>query len=446
MGNGANGLKRRHVEFLTIGGTVGGGLFLGVGQGIQAAGPGMILAFLLAGAAVSVVARCLGEMALAAGGRATFVRTTRLNLGRRTAFVEGWSYWACAVLTCMAELAGAGTLVSAWLPNVSSWIVGLPVLVLLSGLNRLEVRRFGEVEFWMALLKVAACLVVIALGGLSLVRPMVSGARISDLWNDGGMLPHGWHGLLLALPVAVFAFGGSELVGLAAADAVEPSRRTGRFLIRITALYVGVTVALLVVMPWRNVPVSNSPFVAFLSRFGLPAAATIMALVLLSAVLSSGNSCLYAASRVLASLADEELAPLRLGRRNRKGAPASAVTASSCLVVVAVALEAVAPARLFAVLLAASAMTGLMNWAIFVVAHLRLVGRRPGLGAIRVRCWPNYAVLLLIALTMGVLAADPGLRPALLEVAALFGVLTMAAVVFIAPDKLEPPGPGRAAF
>lgn len=103
-----NGLRQRHVAFLTIGGTIGGGLFLGVGQGIRTAGPAMMLAFLVAGAAVLVVARCLGDMALAAGGTATFVRTTRLNLGRRTAFVEGWSYWVCAILTCMAELAAAG--------------------------------------------------------------------------------------------------------------------------------------------------------------------------------------------------------------------------------------------------------------------------------------------------------------------------------------------------
>ncbi len=418
-------------------------MFLGVGQGIQAAGPAMILAFLLAGAAVSVVARGLAEMAMAAGGHATFVRTTRLNLGRRTAFVEGWSYWACAVLTCMAELAGAGALTRAWLPAIPSWIVGLPILLFLAGLNRLEVRRFGEIEFWMALLKIVACLVVIGLGLWSLARPAASGIGIGHLWSDGGVLPHGWRGLLLALPVAVFAFGGSELVGLATADADEPVRAARGLLLRITAIYVGVTTALLVVMPWRSVPVANSPFVMFLSHFGLRAAAPVMAIVLLSAVLSSCNSCLYGATRVLASLAEEGLAPAGLGRRNRRGAPAPAVTMSSCFVLVTVALELLAPARLFALLLTASAMTGLANWGIFIVAHLRLVRRtaRPGAtGGSWFRSWPDCAVLLLIALTIGVMAADPGVRPALLDVAALFGVLTLAALVLIAPDRVRSAG------
>ncbi len=438
MQNGGSGLKRRHVEFLTIGGTIGGGLFLGIGQGIHAAGPAMIFAFLVAGAAVSVVARCLTEMALAAGGRVTFVRTTRLNLGRRAAFVEGWSYWACAILTCMTELAGAGTLIRAWFPSIpSSWIVGLPILLSLTLLNRLQVRRFGEVEFWMALLKIAACLMVIALGLLAMVRPATSGAAIGNLWSDAGVLPHGWHGLLLALPVAVFAFGGSELVGLAAADADEPARAAKGLLSRITAIYVGVTVALLVVLPWRDVPVADSPFVVFLRHFNLPGAAPIMAAVLLSAVLSSGNSCLYGATRVLASLADEGLAPVRLGRRNQNDAPASAVTMSSCFVLIVAMLGLLAPVRLFALLLAASAMTGLINWGIFIVAHLRLIRRvvRP-VGAGRVSSWPSWGVLLLIALTIGVMAGDPGVRPALLDVAALFGVLTTAAVVLIAPDDV----------
>ncbi len=445
MDRRGRGLRRRHVAFLTIGGTIGGGMFLGVGQGIQAAGPAMIVAFLLTGAAVSVVARGLAEMATAAGGHATFVRTTRLNLGRRTAFVEGWSYWACAVLTCMAELAGAGALTRAWLPAIPSWIVALPILLFLAGLNRLEVRRFGEIEFWMALLKIVACLVVIGLGLWSVARPAASGTRIGigHLWSDGGVLPRGWRGLLLALPVAVFASGGSELVGLATADADEPVHAARGLLLRITAIYVGVTTALLVVMPWRSVPTANSPFVMFLSHFGLHAAVPVMAIVLLSAVLSSCNSCLYGATRVLASLAEEGLAPARLGRRNRRGAPAPAVTMSSCFVLVAVALELLAPARLFALLLTASAMTGLANWGIFIMAHLRLVRRtvRPAAaGTPRFWPWPDCAVLLLIALTFGVMAADPEVRPALLDVAALFGMLTLAAFVLVTPDRARPAG------
>ncbi|WP_419728961.1 amino acid permease [Lichenicola sp.] len=437
MQHAPRGLTRRHVEFLTLGGTIGGGLFLGVGQGIRAAGPAMILAFLAAGCAVFVVARCLGETALAVGGRATFVRTTRLNLGPRVAFIGGWSYWACTVLTCMAELVGAGILLRVWLPALPPWVAALPALVLLSGLNRMRVRVFGEIEFWMAMLKVVACVAIVVLGLMLAAdparRPEVG---IDKLWVDGGFLPNGWRGLLLALPAAVFAFGGSELVGLASADAEQPAAlasRVGRaILIRTTVIYVGVTTALLVVMPWRTVSVANSPFVDFLARVGLPGSSTVMAVVVLSAILSSGNACLYGATRVLASLAEEGLAPPRLGLRNDNGAPGAAVTVSSCLVAVAIGLELLVPGRLFVSLLTMSAITGLANWAIFTITHLRSIRHRQGRAKTDI-AWisGNVAVLALIGVTVAVVATGSGTRPAVLAVALLFGTLTVAAFLLI---------------
>ena len=128
----------------------------------------------------------------------------------------------------------------------------------------------------------------------------------------------------MALPVAVFASGGIELVGLAAADADEPAGVAKGLLLRVTAIYVGVTMALLLAVPWQEMPTVNSPFVAFLRHFGLPGAAPVLAVVLPSVVLSSANSCLYGATRVIASLAVEGLAPVRLGRRNQQGSPALA--------------------------------------------------------------------------------------------------------------------------
>ena len=435
-------LTRRQLEFLTIGGTVGAGLFLGIGQGIHLAGPAVIVAFLLAGAAVFVVARCLGDMALDVRGAATFVRTTRLNLGRRTAFVEGWSYWACVVLTCMAELTGAGMLIGAWIPAVPPWTAALAALILLSTLNRMGVRTFGEIEFWMALLKIVACIAFLILGlQVCLKFESVPGTGLANLWKDGGFLPNGWRGLILALPAAVFAFGGTELIGLAAAEADDPARSIPRainaIVIRLALFYVGVTVALLVVLPWRTIPTTGSPFVLFLARLGFRSASGIMGIVLISAVLSSCNSCLYGSTRVLKSLADEGLAPPFLSRRNRRGAPGPSLAWCMAVIACAIGVEGLLSSRLFAILLTAAAITGLVNWAIFVMAHLHF--RRTRLRAMTapfLSPWSNYAVLLLVIVTIGVVSDDQGVRPALLGVTLIFALLAIVAVFVVEPDPV----------
>ena len=434
------GLTQRQLEFLAIGGTIGAGLFLGIGQGIHLAGPAVIVAFLLAGAAVFIVARCLGDMALDVRGAATFVQTTRLNLGRRTAFVEGWSYWACVILTCMAELTGAGALIGAWIPAVPPWMTALAALVLLSTLNRLGVRTFGEIEFWMALLKVVACIAFLILGlKVCLASETASGTGLGNLWKDGGFLPNGWRGLVLALPAAVFAFGGTELMGLAAAETDDPARSIPRavnaIVIRLALFYIGVTMALLVVLPWRTIPTTGSPFVLFLARLGFRSASGIMSVVLISAILSSCNSCLYGSTRVLKSLADEGLAPPFLSRRNRWGAPGPALVSCMTVIACAIGLECLLSGWLFALLLTAAAITGLANWAIFVMAHLRFRRTRPrAMTAPFLSPWSNYAVLLLVIVTIGVLSEDHSVRPALFGVAFIFIILAIIAVFAIEPD------------
>lgn len=311
-----NGLNARQLEFIALGGAVGAGLFLGAGRGIQMAGPGMLVAYLIAGLMVFIVARCLGEMALADPKPSVFVSYTARYIGPRAAFVQAWSYWISCVLVCMAELTAAGLFVRAWLPSLPLWVTEVAGLVAVFSINRLSVRIFGEVEFWISLLKILTVFIFLA-GGVVLLMggglPSLPDASITNLWSQGGFLPKGVNGVATALPVALFAFGGTELIGIAAAEAETPERSVPRatngLLFRLAFIYLGVTMMLLCLEPWRSLPTDSSPIVELLSRIGVPAAAALMNIVLVSAVLSSSNSTLYAGTRVLKVLGEIGGAP-----------------------------------------------------------------------------------------------------------------------------------------
>jgi len=318
----ADGLNKRQIEFIALGSTVGAGFFLGAGQGIHIAGPAILLAYLIAGFMVFVVARSLGEMALADPKPGVFVSYTERYIGPRAAFVQGWGYWFCCVLVCTAELTAASLFLRPWLPGVPLWAMQLAGLALVFAINRLSVRVFGEVEFWMALLKIVTIAIFLLAGVLLLagVGPATD-ASIGNLWSHGGFLPNGLTGLVSALPVALFAFGGTELIGIAAADADDPHRSVPRavngLLFRLGLFYVGATLLLLCLEPWSQVSTDSSPIVQALARIGIPATATLMNLVLISAVLSSCNSTLYAGTRMLKVLGEIGGAPKRLPRSTR---------------------------------------------------------------------------------------------------------------------------------
>jgi AAT family amino acid transporter len=433
-----NSLNSRQLEFIALGSTVGAGLFLGAGQGIQIAGPGMLVAYLTAGFMVFIVARCLGEMALADPKPSVFVSYTERYIGPGAAFIQAWSYWICCVLVCLAELTAAGLFVRVWLPDLPLWVTELAGLVTVFSINRLNVRIFGEIEFWISLLKIVTILVFLIVGALLLAGMMPSafpGASISNLWTQGGFLPKGIVGVATALPVALFAFGGTELIGIAAAEAENPERSVPRatngLLLRLGLFYLGTTFMLLCLEPWRNVPTDSSPIVALLARIGVPAAAALMNIVLISAVLSSCNSMLYAATRMLKVLGEIGGAPKSLSQLNAHGAPGKAATLILAALALAILLSRFLPNGLFELLLDMTAIIVISNWAIFLIAHLRFRRLREFHGKRRFPVpgapWSILAVLVLIAATAIIAIGDPDLR-----LGAILAVGVMAALAVVA--------------
>ncbi len=430
-------LSRRQVEFLALGGTIGAGLFLGSGQALHMAGTALLPAYALCGLVVYIIARCLGELALDDPDQGTFVNHIGSQLGPAYAFVSGWSYWITMIVVCMAELTAVGLLLHAWFPALPQWIPAFAVLLLLFLVNRNGVRLFGEVEFWLALLKIVTIVGFILLGLAAIMAPArldLTGAHLSNLWRLGGVFPTGLAGFLAILPIALFPFGGIELISLAAAETADPlhtlPRAVNGLLLRVLVFYLGVLAALLVLLPWTEIVPGASPFVLVLRRLDVPFAAGFLNLVLITAVTSSCNSILFGATRALRSLALDGAAPASLAQSNRNGVPIRAVTVSIAGISLTIVLNYLLPAEIFQLLLQMTALVITVNWSFIVIAHLRYRQTR---GQLELRYpapwtpWSNYLVLVFVLMVLSILAIDRTARIPLLLAILGFAALAIAA-------------------
>lgn len=210
-------LKNRHIQLIALGGAIGTGLFYGSSSAIQAGGPSILLAYLVGGAVIFLVMRALGEMSVHTPTSGAFSEYAFRDWGRFPGFFSGWKYWFNYIAVSMAELTVVGTYVNYWYPGIPTWISAAVFLVVVTAINLLEVRLFGEAEFWFAIVKVVAIIAMIALGLLIITTGIGNGGvptGIDNLWTHGGFAPHGLWGTCLGLAVVMFSFGGVELIGI----------------------------------------------------------------------------------------------------------------------------------------------------------------------------------------------------------------------------------------
>ena len=326
-------MKGRHLVMMSLGSAIGTGLFVGSGKGVAAAGPATLVAYVVAGLLVIAIMYMLGEMVAAHPDSGAFSVYTSRAMGPAAGFAMGWVWWIELVIVVAAEaIAAASTLVAMW-PIAPVWLLTLIFLVVLTAINLLGVDRFGEFEFWFALLKVAAVLVFLVIGVLRICGVLAApAAGASNLVGHGGFMPNGWSGIAAALLMVTFSFGGIEIMAVAAAETEDPARNVSRavrtIVWRILLFYMGSVAVMVIAVPWDDPKLGTSPFVAVLDRAGIPAASEVMTLVIVLALLSSLNANLYGAARMLGSLAERGMAPRAAMRTRGRSVPAMAVLAS----------------------------------------------------------------------------------------------------------------------
>lgn len=333
-------LSNRHIQLIAIGGAIGTGLFMGSGKTINLAGPSILLVYTIIGLMLFFVMRAMGELLLSNLNYKSFIDFTTDLLGPMAGFFIGWTYWLCWIVTGIADLVAIASYVQYFAPELASWIPALFFILFFLCFNLLTVKLFGELEFWFAIIKVAAIVALIIVGVGFIVygftTPSGTKTAISNIWSDGGFFPTGFTGFVAGFQIAVFAFVGVELVGTTAAEADNPTKNLPKAInaipIRIILFYVLALAIIMSVMPWRTIDPDKSPFVVLFAFAGIPIAAALVNFVVLTSAASSANSGIYSTSRMLFGLALTRKAPKIFGKLSRTAVPATGLLFScACL-------------------------------------------------------------------------------------------------------------------
>ena len=435
------GLKSRHIQLIALGGAIGTGLFLGIAQTIQMAGPSVLLGYALAGFIAFLIMRQLGEMVVDEPVAGSFSYFADKYCGHWAGFTAGWNYWVLYVLVSMAELSAVGIYVQYWWPDVPTWMSALAFFVVINAISLANVKAFGEMEFWFAIIKVVAIVGMIAFGAWLLISGDAGPqASVSNLWAHGGFFPNGVSGLVMSLAAIMFSFGGLELIGITAAEADNPSetipKATNQAIYRILIFYIGALGILLSLYPWEKVVTSGSPFVLIFHALNSNLVANVLNVVVLTAALSVYNSGVYSNTRMLYGLAKQGNAPKALLKVNRRGVPLVALGVSAVATGICVLVNYFMPGKAFGFLMGLVVSALVINWGMISWIHLRFRAHKRAAGqatAFQSLGYPltNYLCLAFLAGISVVMYLTPDLRLSVYLIPVWLAVLGAGYVVLL---------------
>lgn len=470
--------RTRHLSMMALGSAIGAGFFLGTGVAISEAGPAVLVSYALAALIAVSVMFALSELASALPSTGSFSTYAEVGIGRWAGFTAGWLYWSMLIMVLGMEITGAAGIFVQWFPSVPQWTVALAIVVVLGGVNLMAARDFGEVEAWLAGIKVVAIILFLIIG-LALVLGIIPGRAEPVghmITGHGGLAPNGFAGIAIGLLAIITSFGGIEIVTIAAAEAEDAksamSAAIRSVIGRILVFYVGSVILLICLLPWDSEEMRTNPFAAVLNMAGVPAVGRIMEAVVFIALVSAFSANIYASSRMAYSLSARGMG-MRwllgrdagdLGRRVEAGAvvespeeilghvahedeagdialgrtPRRAVATSIVLALVSVALNWFLPETLLGILLNAVGMVLLIIWVFILVAQVRLHPILEAKGAIALRApgWPWLPRLVLVSLVgvAGLMAWDPAARAQLIAMTVLTIILI---ALFFLKEALE---------
>src|SRR5829696_363692 len=399
QGHLQQGLKRRHMTMISIGGVIGAGLFVGTGPILNQAGPATILTYLLTGCILILIMRMLGEMAVAQPSVGSFSDYSRMALGNWAGFSIGWLYWYFWAIVVGFEATVAASIIGQYISGIHPALISLILVLALTATNLYSVGSYGEFEFWFAGIKVAAIIIFIVLGALFVIGLWPGGGGgmgLSNLYDEGGFFPNGGLVMFSGIVTVIFAFVGAEIVTIAASESNEPSRNVARatnaVIYRVLLFYVVSVFFVAAIVPWDTTfaeEVIKSPFTLAFERMGIPGAGTLMNFVVLTAVLSVLNSSLYTTSRMLFALTRHNDAPGFMTNTTRRGVPIWAILTGTIFAYVSVAIFYFFPSEVFTWLINASGAIALFAYLLIAISELvtrrRLEREAPE--RLRIRMW-----------------------------------------------------------
>lgn len=438
----ATQLKSRHLTMMGLGSAVGAGLFLGVGLGIQISGTSVLISYAVAGALIALVMWMLGEMAAARPSLGSFSTYAGQAYGHWARFTMGWIYWFMLIMVMGAEITGAAAIISSWF-DIAPWIPALIAVAFFAVVNFAAVGGFGEFEFWFAIIKVGVIVAFLVIGAL-MALGILPGMDLSLAGTNftANFLPNGMPGFAAGLLAVAFAFGGIELVTIAAAESEDPAHNVATavraIIVRIMIFYIGSIVVITMALPFSSIQdadvAADSPFTLVLAAAKIPFAAGFMEAIIALALLSAFNAQIYATSRLVFDMAKDHCAPGFFLKQNRVGSPINAVILSMVFAFASVGLQFWNPPGLLAFLFNAVGGCLLVIWAFIVASFIKLhpVMRENGeLTELRVPGfpwlpWVTAAALAGLTLLM---LFDPAARNQVVSVLVLAAILVILSFV-----------------
>ncbi|TCL04169.1 MULTISPECIES: proline-specific permease ProY [Sodalis] len=399
------GLTTRHIRFMALGSAIGTGLFYGSADAIQMAGPSVLLAYLIGGIVAYIIMRALGEMSVHNPSAGSFSRYAQDNLGPLAGYITGWTYCFEILIVAIADVTAFGIYMSVWFPAVPHWVWVLGVVLFIGAINLLNVKAFGEMEFWFSFFKVATIIAMILAGVGIIVWGFGNGGQptgIHNLWTHGGFFSHGFLGMILSLQMVMFAYGGIEIIGITAGEASEPEKSIPKAINsvpwRILVFYVGTLLVIMSIFPWNEVGTAGSPFVLTFQKLGIPTAAGILNFVVITASLSAINSDVFGVGRMLHGMAGQGYAPKMFARVSRQGIPWITVLVMMFALLIAVYLNYIMPENIFLVIASLATFATVWVWIMILCSQM----------AFRRRLGPQQVKALAFPMPGGVLTSAAG--------------------------------------
>jgi len=433
-------LTQRQLSMIALGGAIGVGLFLGSSITVRLAGPGVILSYVLGAVIAMIVAFAIAEMAVVQPVAGAFGIYAETYLNAWFGFAVRVTYGVVQIIAIGAEVTAVAIYCGFWFPHVPQWVWVTIASLTLVVINALQVGTFGELEYWFAVVKVFAIIIFIAIGGMLIMGVGPTAALgLSNLVAHGGFLPFGLKGVWLALTLVLPSYMGVEVVAVTAGEARNPERSIPRamrtIVYRLIVFYVLAMVVMLALTPWNRVGskngISGSPFVSAFSSVGIPYAASIMNLVVITAALSSCNADLYLTTRMLFSLSRSGYAPGWVSRISGNGVPHRALGISTAGMMAAILLAIYAPSRAFLMLYGVAVAGMLFVWSVILLSHIRFRERLSSEVRLPIKLafspysnWLGIAALLGITVSTffvdGLRYAEPAFLPFLLAMSVLY--------------------------
>jgi len=371
------GLTKGQAIMISLGGSIGTTLFLSSGIALGYAGPSVLISYVIAGFIAVAMVLSLSEMAVVHPAAGSFGAYAEAYLNPWAGFVVRYTYWFAQVIATGFEAVAAGIYMTFWFPDAPVWLWSLGFAVIVLYVNSRSVSHFGTAEYAFAFIKVTAIVLFIVLGAAHIFGLGAKAVGLHNLYQlPGGFMPHGFHGLWMAVILGMLSFVGIEVVAVTSGELPNPKVAIPAALrtlaIRLFLFYVLALAVVAAIVPWTqtggSVTVAQSPFVKVLALSRIPYAAGIMNFVIVSAALSGMNANIYLCSRMLFSLSRGHYAPRWLGRLSRSGAPVAAVVLSGACVLLAAALARFTP-KAYAYLQGVALFGAIIVWVLILISH-----------------------------------------------------------------------------